>query len=328
MNSASIINLQYTTIKDPLPDFIYKGLKNYSSNANIYQPQPQVLLDKLAKKHRLPKSMIYLTAGADEAIQMFALTFGKNAYIFTPTYVVYTDVCEFGGKLNKIFSISDDQYKIISRKIKDASLIYLANPNNPCGFTPKEQVMELIKNNSQSIVIIDEAYGEFANLSVINQVKSFKNMAVLKSFSKSYCMAGNRIGYIIANPKIIEKVKNKTQWANVSYLSVGAAVMALEHEDYFEKIRVGIKKRREDLASFLKKLGFRVLPSLINAVLIKFDSKAEGTRFVNFLNQNNIIVSHSNGNSNVGLDESFVRISIGNKKQLSKLQKTISHYKK
>ena len=87
-----LINLQYTTIKTPLPDFIYEGLKEYSANANSYQPQPKVLTKKLAQKLKLQPEMIYLTAGIDEAILMFAKAYGQQAYVFTPTYIVYADV--------------------------------------------------------------------------------------------------------------------------------------------------------------------------------------------------------------------------------------------
>src|SRR3990172_12638439 len=93
------INLQYTTIKTPLPDFIYEGLKHYSAGANTYRPQPPELIEKLAKKHHVPREMVYLTAGTDETIQIFALAYGSNAYVFTPTYSVYKDVEEFCGKL-------------------------------------------------------------------------------------------------------------------------------------------------------------------------------------------------------------------------------------
>lgn len=322
------INLQYTTIKDPLPEFIYEDLGNYSAGANIYHPQPQELIEKLAKKHNLPVGMIYLTAGIDEAIQIFAKTYGSNTFAFTPSYAVYADVKEFGGKLTKIPSVEASEYKINTKEIDEASLIYLANPNNPSGFTPKVKVIELVENNKKAIVCVDEAYGEFApELSVIDQVKKYKHLAVFRSFSKDYGMAGNRIGYFIAHPEVLNVVKNKTQWANVSYLSVGAATIALDHESYFLKMREDIHKRRKDFMDFLDKRGLRYFPSRINAVLLKFKSKEKGTEFANFLKSNNFVISHSNGNSNIGLDESHVRISIGNEKQMKTLKETIKEYR-
>jgi len=320
------INLQYTTIKTPLPDFIYEGLKDFSKNANAYHPQPPQLVEKISKKFNLPSEMIYLTAGADEGIQMLIHAFGKNAYVFTPTYVVYADVEEFGGKLTRLNSIKGTNFMISTDKIPDASIIFLANPNNPSGFTPKEKVLKLIMNNQQTIVCLDEAYGDFADLSVINEVKNYPNLVVLRSFSKSYAMAGNRIGFLIASPDIIKKVKSKAQWSNVSYLSVGAAITALDHEEYFSQIRQDINQRRDDFIALLKNEGFQVFPSKINAVLLKFSTEEEANKLIKYLVEKEIIVSPGNGNSNIGLDNSFVRIAIGTPEQMTTVKEVIKSY--
>jgi len=237
------INLQYTTIKTPLPDFIYDCLKEYSAGANLYRPQPEILINKLAQKDNLKPENIFLTAGIDEALHVFILTYGWRTTIFTPAYTVYQDVEVFGNHLNQIWSIKNDQYEITTETQSDATLIILANPNNPSGFTPKEKILELIESNQHAIVVIDEAYSQFANLSVIDQITKYKNLAVLRSFSKDYGMAGNRVGYIVSQPEIINKVKNKTQWSNVSYLSIGAAVIALDHEEYFSELRQDIDRK-------------------------------------------------------------------------------------
>ena len=321
-----VINLQFTTVKDPLPDFIYQSLRSFSQGANTYRPQPSELIEKLSFIYKLPKEMIYLTAGADEAIQMFIHAYGEHTFAFTPTYVVYSDAKEFGKMFTEVYSIKENEFLISTAKINDASLIFLANPNNPSGFTSKEKVLDLVRNNSQAKVVIDEAYGDFANLSVINCVKDFPQMAVLGSFSKGYAMAGNRIGYIITNPEVISTVKNKAQWSNVSYLSVGAAIAALDHEEYFRDMRKSIVERRERFITFLKNNRFSFLPAKINAVVLRFRDENEGTKFYNFLCANNIISSYGNGNSNIGLNKSFVRIAIGNKSQMQILENVISKF--
>ncbi len=319
------INLQYTTIKTPLPDFIYEGIRLFSAGANLYHPQPAELIEKLAAKYKLPKEMIFLTAGIDEALQMFQHVYGSTTYVFTPTYVVHADAALFGKKLVKVTCLdAQHQYQVPIKKYADATLILLANPNNPSGFTSKEKVMELVRINPHAMVVIDEAYGAFADLLVEDQVGNNKNMAVLRSFSKDYGMAGNRIGYIVAQPEILATVKDFTTWANVSYISVGAAIAALNHEKYFVNIREDINTRRDGFLSFLAKLKYSVLPSQINAVIIRFSSEKEASSFVAYLAKNNIVVSHGNGNSNIGLDKSFVRLSIGTEKQMVQVKKVIS----
>lgn len=324
-----MINLQYTTIQKPLPDFIYQGIKHFCANANTYHPQPSELIEKIALKFNLPKGKIFLTAGADEAIQLFAKIFGQNSYVFTPTYIVYRDVEVFGNRLNRIYSIDKNlEYKISSQEIKDATLIYLANPNNPAGYTTKEVVRKLIKNNPKAMVVIDEAYGDFADLSIINEVDNYSNLAVIRSFSKSYGMAGNRVGFIATgNQDVIKKFGRFAQWCNVSYLSIGAAITALAHEDYFQKIREEIKNTRTDFNNFLIKAGYQTIPSLINAQLIKFPSESKSSNFVTFLKKHKIVVSQGNGLSNIGLDQSFVRVAIGTPMQMDQVKKAIAQFK-
>ncbi len=321
------INLQYTTITTPLPDFIYEGIIQYSRNANGYKPQPDELIEKLANKHTVAKEMIYLTAGADEAIQMFALAYGKNTFIFTPTYTVYNDTTDFFATVHKLNALKNNEYVISTEKLPEASLIFIANPNNPFGFTSKDKIQELVQNNPHAIVVVDEVYAEFGEYSVIDKVKNFPNLVVIRSFSKSYCMAANRIGFIVANPEIIAKVRFKAQWSNVSYLSVGAAITALDHEEYFQQLRQGIMEHRDRFGAFLRERGFTVLPSIINAVLLKFNDETQGTRFAQHLVDNNFVISHGNGSSNVGLDKSFVRISIGTEEEMNALKATVEKYR-
>lgn len=323
------ISLQYTTIKTPLPEFIYDGLKDYSAGANLYRPQPTELIQKIAAKYSIPVEMIFLTAGIDEAIQMFIHAYGTHAYAFTPTYVVYKDASLFGKKFTEIYSIdTNNKFTVPIKTYEDATLIFLANPNNPSGFTSKKDVLKLVELNQHAIVVIDEAYGAFDELTVDTEVIKHPNLVVFRSFSKDYGMAGNRIGYFIGHPKVIETVKNFTTWANVSYLSVGAAYIALNHEDYFQTIRSDIAKRREEFITFLQTLKYTVLPSRINAIVIRFRSEQAASSFIAHLSARNIIANQGNGNSNIGLDKSFVRMAMGTKDQMDIVQKVIKEFTK
>lgn len=322
------INLQYTIVRNPVPDFIYNNLKVFSKNSNSYHEQPIELRSKLANKHNIPIEYIYLVSGIDEAIQHFAYTYGKNTTIFTPSYISYHDVEYYGGTLNQKYSILDNEFRISTATQQDATLIFLPNPNNPCGITPPDKIEELVKNNSKAIIAVDEAYGMYADVSAIDKVQENKNLVVFRSFSKDYGLAGMRIGYCIAHPKIIEKVFTKldSQWINISYLSVGAAIIALENEEYFQSMRNEIIDQQRAFGIFLSELGFNIIPSYLNAVLLKFPSESDADVFVNYLKSNNIVVSHGNGNSNIGLDQTFVRIAIGTSDQMSRAREVIKKY--
>lgn len=320
------VYLKFTTLTTPLPDFIYEKLYMYSRNANSYHPQPKELLTKISTRHNLPEEMIYLTAGADEAIYLFGLACGKSVYTFTPTYVTYDEIRAIGANVHVVHALEEDKYHISTQTIPDATLIFVANPNNPFGFTAKEKIIELIENNPHAIVVIDEVYAEFADLSVIDLTVTYQNLAVIRSFSKSFGMAGNRVAYVVTNPTTLQLIKSKTQWASLSYLSAGAAIVALDHEDYFLNLIKEVSERREKFQMFLQDSGFSILPTRINAALIKFPSEEAGTRFFNYLLENNFVTSHGNSESNIGLDKSFVRISIGTDEEMQQLQEVISKF--
>lgn len=321
----SHINLQYTTLTVPVPDFISEHLGEYVRSSNSYHPQPHVLVDRLAKKHHVSPDMIYLTAGADEAIQMFALAYGKHVHMFPPTYVVYAETGDFHATVHQTEAFVDDRYSVPTDTISDASLILIANPNNPFGTTSKEKLQNLIKNNSHSMIVVDEVYGEFRpDLSIINELIHFPHVAVLRSFSKAYGMAGIRLGYMLASPQIIETVKKKTQWSNVSYLSVGVAIAALNHNEYFQEQIQTIIRLRTEFVQTLKKKGYHLIETDINAVMLKFDTTSKAQTFVDYLSSKNITVSHGNGGSNCGLDTCFVRIAIGTAKEMKNVSELIN----
>jgi histidinol-phosphate aminotransferase len=320
------VYLKFTTLTTPLPDFIYEKLQMYSRNANNYHPQPKELTAKISTRYNLHEEMIYLTAGTDEAIYLFGLAFGKSVYAFTPTYITYDEIRAVGANIHLVNALENNEYHIPTQAIPDAALIFVANPNNPFGFTAREKIIELIENNSHAIVVIDEVYAEFADLSVIDLTTKYQNLAVIRSFSKSFGMAGNRVAYVVANPAILQKIRPKTQWASLSYLSAGAAITALDHEDYFLNLINEVSQRREKFQTFLQDNGFSILPTKINAALIKFPSEEDGTRFFNYLDENNFVTSHGNGESNIGLDKSFVRISIGTEEEMQQLQEVISKF--
>ncbi len=327
MDETKKISLYYTVLNVPLPGFIYDGLRDFSKDANTYRPQPQVLIDRLAERCNVPSNMIYLTAGADEAIQMLALAYGASTYYFTPTYIGYQNAADFGATIHPVSALHHGEYVISSASIDDATLIYLANPNNPFGFTPKDKVVELIKHNPHAIVVVDEVYESFApDLSVMSELSENHHLVILRSFSKGFGMAGNRIGYVIASPHIIDKIKRKSQLSSVSYLSVGAALAALDHEPYFKAAIDEVRQTRDEFTAFLKSKGHEVLPSLINAALIKFPSTKLATDFAHHLTDDNFVVRHGGDGRNAGLGMNFVRIAIGTQEEMRLAAAVIDRY--
>lgn len=321
-----IIDLQYSTIKEALPDFVYKSLFRFSSSSNDYFPQPEELINLLSLKFGLKKANIFLTAGCDEAILMLGRAYNSSIVIFTPTYIEYANEKNFGKNIKKIFSLINGEYKIVPKYYHGSSLIFIANPNNPIGFTEKETIYRLILNNPQAIVVIDEVYSGFSNKSVIGDIYKFKNLVVLRSFSKDYGMAGIRIGFIAAEKNIIDNIRGFAQETNTSYLSVGAAISGLSHESYFSKMRGKIIRERNSFCTFLDLHKLKHFKAETNVVLLKFSDESRGKDFFDFLKAHGINTSLGNGGSNVGLDKSYIRITIGTKKEMFFVRKIIRKF--
>ena len=156
-NLKNSIDLRFTTIQEEVPDFIFQGLAKYVKNCNTYYSQPDFLKKTIADKFNLPSvDWVFLTNGVDEAIRICIELFGKNTHIFTPTE--YSTAYQFCPSIITHSSLENTLYKIAPDPV-DASLMIIANPNNPVGYTEKDTIVELIKNNPQTIIAIDEIYG-------------------------------------------------------------------------------------------------------------------------------------------------------------------------
>lgn len=318
MKSTNVIDLQFTTMQEKVPDFIYEGLQPYVKQAFAYQLQPSFLKDALAKQFDLPSEWIFLTNGVNEALLITLEAFGKNTHIFTPTE--YTTTHQFCPTLTPHFSLEGNKYTISSATIEGATLIILANPNNPVGFTTPEIIEDLIKNNPQAKIVIDEIYGEYApELTVTNLVKKYDNLVVYRGFSKSYGLPGIRLGYIVSNPTVLATLSEKSPWANVSILSCGAAKVALDHKDYYKNLRNTVMARKQHVIEKLEELGLIILPSLINTIVLKYPSEAVARKVADHLRSNNILVNVGENGGKVGNDNSYISFTVGTESQMEKL---------
>ena len=159
------------------------------------------------------------------------------------------------------------------------------------------------------MVIIDEAYVDFGAESCQALINEYPNLLVVKTFSKSRCLAGLRLGYALGHPELIEglgRVKNSFNSYPVDRLASAAAVASLGDDDYFQQCKSKIIKSRNWLAESLSGLGFEVLPSKSNFLFARHSSYPASQLYVN-LKKAGILVRHFESSR----IENFLRISIG-----------------
>jgi histidinol-phosphate aminotransferase len=186
-----------------------------------------------------------------------------------------------------------------------ASLLFLARPNAPTGLCCSRDFVAKTADRFPGVVWVDEAYADFADDTCLDFVRDFPNLVVSRTLSKSYSLAGIRLGLAVANPdRIGEMMKVKDSY-NVGMLTQALGVAALADRETFEHNRTRIRATRERLSTALVELGFEVLPSSSNFVFAR--PPVDGAWFQSELKRNDILIRHFAG----GRTGAFVRISVG-----------------
>lgn len=255
-------------------------------------------------------SFVFYTFFDDDA----PLFFPEHTYSFYPVYAGYYNIPYKKIPLNEDFSINVDA--MLAGK---SSGIIFANPNAPTGiYMPLEQVRSILdRYPSDKIVVVDEAYIDFGGESAITLLKEYGNLVIIRTFSKSYCFAGARLGFVVAGPELISALfttKNSFNHFPVDLLAQKIGIASCRDTSYYKRINAVIIDTREKFSSGLRAAGWDVLPSKANFVLAR-KSGLDGRRVYEHIKQNGILVRYFNI---PGITD-FVRISIGTPGDMEKL---------
>jgi len=275
------------------------GYIKLNTNENPYPPSPRVtdalrgiapaslrlypdpgserLRDKLAAAYGFQRSNVIVGNGSDELLSMALRAFldpGEKAVCPAPSYPLFGVLVRIqAGELEEIEL--DKDFKLSSKfKRAQAKIKFLASPDSPTGAVhPPEQVDEIIER-TDGLVIVDEAYVDFAETDCLSLVRKYPHLLVTRTFSKSFALAGIRVGYGFASEEIISGMMKVKDSYNLNRISALAAEAALEDREYHEKIVRAVKEEREYLKNRLEEMGFHVYPSGANFLLVR----PEGSR--------------------------------------------------
>ena len=268
-----------------------------NTNENPYGPSPKVrkimsemdpddfkkypdpaasdLVNAIADYHGVDHSQVFVGVGSDDVLAMCFMTFfNSDKEILFPDitysfYPVWADMLRIPYRKIEVkddFTIDPDDYMI-----PNGGIVF-PNPNAPTSILlDKDKIIRLLENNKNSIVIVDEAYIDFAPeaSSMIDMIGRYDNLIVVRTFSKSRSMAGMRIGYAVASPKLIKYI-NDVKYSYNSYTlntpSIRFGKASVEDDEYFKKTVSEVKRTRKWFREELIKLGFTVPDSAANFV--------------------------------------------------------------
>jgi threonine-phosphate decarboxylase len=209
-----------------------RGLEEYLSqhlDAIRHYPAPvaQELEEMIANKLGVPQGMVMVTSGANEAIYLIAqLYHGWASVIPQPTYHEYEDACKMFGHL-----ISYDRTDNLEILPQDR-IYWICNPDNPTGnVILKPLLMRIIKQNSRYLHVLDQSYADYTIQKVIKakDIVNCYNAIIIRSLSKKYCIPGLRLGYLVASPIIIDRLRQIRQPWTVNTLAIEAGKYLMEH---------------------------------------------------------------------------------------------------
>lgn len=284
-----------------------------------------------SEKDRIPfkvtSDMIYSGNGSDEVLSFVFYAFfdsGKKlvlpefTYSFYPVYAGFYDIATDIVPMKKDWSLDTDE--MLLRAKRNGSGLIFANPNAPSGIgLERAQVREMLKKaDSDRIFVVDEAYCDFGGESCIPLLEEFKNLVIVRTFSKSLCGAGLRLGYIVASPEIVNyvtTVKNSLNHFPIDSVAQCAGVAACRNPAYYCGCAKKVVVEREKFQDFLKENGWDFIPSKTNFVLAKKPG-VSGEKVYEEIKRQGILVRHF---STKGIED-YVRITIGTEEQMNALK--------
>ena len=307
---------------------VLKTIKNQLDTIQIYPDSESLELRKNLQQYtKIQSTQIVVGNGATEIIYNFCKAFLSRktpVLIAIPTFGEYEAAAKMVNakvKFYKTMNLKKDLDNFIS-KIPNNGCIFICNPNNPVGYlTPKKYLKKIIiaANKKNTLVFVDECFIELVpnyNESIISFVKKYSNLFVLRSLTKSFGLAGIRIGYAIGDKKQISILnKIKIPW-NVSGLSQYAASTALLIPNYLDKSKKIIEKESLYLKNKISKLeNFDCYNSTANFILIK--SKLKSKYLQKKLLKKKILIRDCT--SFRGLDGNYIRVAVKTRKDNQKL---------
>lgn len=286
----------------------------------------------LAHKFNLPKEQFVLGAGSDDLITCICRAFlseNTNTVMAHPTFSQYKQHALIEGATLKEIPTKDGRHQL--DEMADAidentKVVWVCTPDNPSGaFIEEDEFHEFMEKVPENVVVVlDEAYIEYVDkelhYDLHANLKKYKNLIVLRTFSKIYGIAGLRIGYGMMDQALAELLDIVRGPFNTTSLTQEAAIAALNDEDFVEHSREKNKSVLKQFQDDLDKLGWTYYESHTNFILINVPVDADD--FVNYLLKNGFIVRSGNA---LGYPKT-VRITIGKKEDMKELAKIIEQF--
>lgn len=296
---------------------VLRALARITAKEMAIYPEYQDTTRRLARFFGVRPAEMHLTNGIDDALHLIADTFiedGDSVLVVEPTFDMYRFFAELAGA--RVVALRYDEemrfpveavIRALRQPRKNAPrVLYIANPNNPTGtLVRREELRRILRAAANTLVLVDEAYFDFAGLTILPWIRRYSNLLVARTFSKSAGLAALRVGCLFGKAPMLAAMRRACTPYPVNSAALVAAEAAVRDPGFLRRYTREVLQSRAMLEKGLVRLGARIYPSSANFVLADFGPAAP--RLVRALERKGILVRGRRDFPRPG----FVRISAG-----------------
>jgi histidinol-phosphate aminotransferase len=307
----------------PPPEFVAELLREINEVAlNRYPDRVAVELRRaIGELHGVDIDRVYAANGSNEVIQSVLLAYGgpgRTAVVFEPTYALHSHIPRItgtkvlAGARDKDYLVSADE---VDRVLAEAAstdpsapaVVFLCSPNNPTGRVERLDLVEHVLDLAPGLVIVDEAYGQFAPRSAVELASAHRNLVVVRTFSKTWSLAALRLGYAIADPEVVDALFSVSLPYHLDALKQAAGRIALEYvDDMHDRVERLVEERERLLVSLGSRL-VEVVPSQANFILFRVPGQSAHDVWTTLV-EHSVIVRDLTTYADL---EGFLRVTVG-----------------
>lgn len=314
--------VKLNTNESPMPPSpkVIVAIKDAVNDSLRLYPSPTAAPARraIAKHFGLNEAQVVVGNGADDLIELCMRAFagaGDRVAYPTPTYPLFEPLCRIHEAVPSPHPSAEGWTWSLDLSDDPAPLKFLVNPNSPTGTWHGTTSVAHVLARSQGVVVLDEAYVDFAPESQVALLARFENLLILRTMSKSYALAGMRIGFALGSAELIAALDAVKDSYNLDRLAIVAASAAIEDDEHHRAIVAHVVSERPWLEDRLRDLGFEHAASEANFVFVKPPPPSSSAAVADALRERRILVRHYDREPIAG----WFRITIGTRAQHDRL---------
>lgn len=312
--------LKLNTNENPYPPSpgVFEALAGVTVDGLRTYPPPAAreLRHEIARFHGVSPAQVLVCNGSDEGLALCTRAFcetGGRVGALQPSYSLYP-VLNAIAELETVWFPLREDFTWSCPDVVEVDLFFLTRPNAPTGMAQPLEEVRRLADRCSGVVLVDEAYGDFAEETAESLLQAHDNLLLSRSFSKSYSLAGIRMGYLVGPVRLIEALYKIKDSYNTDRLAQGMALAAIRDAAWMRTNVAAIRGSRARVARELAGRGFQVLPSEANFLFARVPEGRDAAELFRTLRDRKVFVRHFPGERT----GEFLRITIGTEAQMDR----------